>query len=163
MNKNKFMAIQIILAILYISMLAFFVYECFKNGEDASKQANGVAEVVANVQEAITKKPVEVDDHYRMVISKGLGHYGYFCFLGLVSILFYMTFKKIKLGFRILIHYTSGIVFAFLTEFVAEALTSGRNASFTDVLIDTAGLFTFSSIFLLIFFIYRYIKGVKKV
>ena len=163
MSKNKFMAIQIILSILYVAMLVFFAYECFKNGEDASKQASGVANVVANVQEAITKKPVVVDDNYRLAISKGIGHYGYFCLLGLVSVLFYMTFKKLKIGFRVLLHFTSGIVFAFLTEFVAEALTSGRNASFTDVLIDTAGLFTFSSIFLLIFFIYKYIKGVKKV
>ena len=163
MSKKKFMIIQISLLIVYVLMLAFFTYECFRTGEDASKQASSVATVVATVQETITKKPVVVDDNYRVIISKSIGHYGYFCLLGLVSILFYMTFKKLKMGYRIIIHYTSGIVFAFLTEFVAEALTKGRYASFTDVLIDTAGLFTFSSIFLLIFFIYKYIKESKKV
>ena len=150
---SRFRVVQIILLIIYIGMLVFFTYECFQTGTNASKQASGVAQVVANVQEAITRKPVVVDSNYKTLISKLIGHYGYFCILGLVSILFYMTLTGFKAYIRFIIHLAAGIVFAFLSEFLAEAITEGRTASIADVGIDILGLITLSGIFIMIYYI----------
>ena len=161
MTQKRKRIIQIVLFIIYIGMLVFFTYECFQTGDNASKQAGNVANAVANVQEAVTKKPVVVDNEYKKIISKLFGHYGYFCILGLVSILFYMTFTKIKAYIRFIIHAGIGIIFAFGTEYIAEALTDGRTASIIDVGIDTLGLLTLSGIFIIIYYIVM-IKKMKK-
>lgn len=161
MTQKKLRIIQIILFVIYLGMLVFFTYECFQTGDNASKQASTVATAVANVQEAVTKKPVVVDNEYKKAISKLFGHYGYFCILGLVSILFYMTFTKLKPYIRFIIHAGIGIIFAFGTEFIAEAKTEGRNASIIDVGIDTLGLLTLSGIFIIIYYILM-IKKKKK-
>lgn len=134
-------------------MLIFFVYECLKTGAETSKQVGNVAKTVANIQEAVTNKPVVVDNEYKKTISKLFGHYGYFCLLGIVSILFYMTFTKLKPYIRFIIHAGIGIIYAFSTEFIAEAKTEGRNASIIDVGIDTLGLLTLSTIFIIVYYI----------
>ena len=159
---NRLRIVQIILLILYLGMLAFFTYECFQTGASASKQAGNFANAVAKVEEAITKKPVVIDNNYRTMVSKLFGHYGYFCILGLVSILFYMTFTKLKVYIRFIIHLVVGISFAFLSEFIAEALTEGRNASINDVGIDTLGLITLSGLFIIIYYIVYFVKKKKE-
>jgi len=163
MKNKKLLFMQIVLLIIYLSMLAFFMYECFKTGEEASKQAAGVANVVADVQSAITQKPVVVDNNYKVLVSKLVGHYAYFCILGLVSILFYMTFKRLKPIFRIILHFGIGFIFALITEFVAEAITKGRNASIVDVFIDFGGLATISMIYIIIYYILRYKNNKKEI
>ena len=156
---NRYRVIQIVLLILYIGMLVFFTYECFQTGQKASDQAGNVAQVVASTQEKITGKPVTVDNEYKKTLSKLFGHYGYFCLLGLVSILFYMTLKRFRPYIRFIMHLAVGITFAFLSEFLAEALTEGRNASILDVLIDSLGLVTLSGIFMIIYYIIIYKKN----
>ena len=54
-----------------------------------------------------------------------------------------------------MIHFGVGFIFALATEFIAEAATSGRNASFVDVLIDSAGLLTFSGIYIIIYLLIK--------
>lgn len=159
---NRLRIVQIILLILYLGMLAFFTYECFQTGASASKQAGNFANAVAKVEEAITKKPIVVDNNYRTMVSKVFGHYGYFCILGLVSILFYMTFTKLKVYMRFIIHLAVGISFAFLSEFIAEALTEGRTASIVDVGIDSLGLITLSGLFIITYYVVIVIKKKKE-
>ena len=151
--NNKINLKQIILFIIYLGMLIFFMYECFQNGDSAGNQASIFSNIIAKIHGFFKGEEIIVDDNYRLVISKLFGHYGYFCVLGLVSILFYMTITRFRILWRFMIHFGVGFIFAIATEFIAEAATSGRNASFVDVLIDSAGLLTFSGIYIIIYII----------
>ena len=55
------------------------------------------------------------------------------------------------------------MLFAFGSEFVAEAVTVGRHASIVDVGIDTLGLMTLSSIVILIYLIRIKVKNKNKI
>ena len=162
MNK-KHLIIQIILFVLYLGMLIFFIYECFQNGNEAGRQAGWVSDTIAKILSKISGKEIVVDTHFKTLVSKLVGHYGYFCILGLISILFYMTFNKLKVYIRFLIHLSVGIAFALISEFLAEAITSGRNASIIDVLIDVGGLLTLSSIYILIYYLVNKQKEKKDI
>lgn len=156
MKKNIF---QILFFIFYVALLIFFLYECFQPGDKAGSQAGFVAGIIARVQSFITGKEVIVDDAYRHLITKLVGHYGVFVLIGLFSILYHLTLDGFNKYVRIIIHFVIGIGFAFFTEFVAEAITSGRTASIVDVGIDVGGLITIS---LPISIIYLIVKSRKK-
>ena len=87
---------------------------------------------------------MEMTDTFSTLVSKLVGHYGYFVVLGVVSIAFYLNIPKISKITAIILHFSVGFLFAFISEFVAERMTSGRHASMVDVLIDMAGLITLS-------------------
>ena len=151
--------IQILLLAVYASMLIFFAYECFQDSSKAGRQAGFVAEIVSKIQEIITGNKPVVDDNYLTLISKLIGHYGYFCILGLVSIFYHLSLDGYNRITRILLHFVIGVLFAFGSEFVAEAVTEGRHASIVDVGIDTLGLMTLSSIVILIYLIRIKVKN----
>ncbi len=91
-------------------------------------------------------------DKYLTFIRKLIGHFLYFLILGSVSIIFYLTFN---FKIRVLIHYIVGFVFALISEFLFEGFTSGRNASFKDVMIDYSGFILLSTIILIIYKIHN--------
>ena len=146
----------IIFFIIYLAMLIFFTYECFQDSNKAGSQAGFVSEILAKVLGFIRGKEVTIDDNFRYYVSKIIGHYSYFVILGTFSILFYMSLDRLKDYIRIILHFGIGITFAFLSEFIAEALTSGRNASIKDVGIDTLGLITVSVPYIIIYYIIIY-------
>lgn len=152
MKKTIF---QIIFLIIYGALLVFFMYECFQDSTKAGKQAGIVANIIANTIEFFTKKKVTVDDHFLLLVSKIVGHYGYFVILGLISIIYHLSLDGFNKIMRIIIHFVIGISFAFATEFVAEAITAGRNASIVDVGIDTLGFITLSLPICIVYLIKR--------
>ena len=150
MKKN---VIQIIFFLLYAALMIFFLYECFQPGDKASGQAGWVAEILAKVQSFITGKEVVVDANYKLLVTKLVGHYGIFVLIGLFSIIYHLTLDGFNRFIRILVHFVIGVGFAFGTEFVAEAVTSGRTASIVDVGIDTLGLITLSVPIIIVYLI----------
>ncbi|MBQ9448937.1 MAG: VanZ family protein [Acholeplasmatales bacterium] len=150
MKKN---IIQIIFFVLYAALMIFFLYECFQPGDKAGNQAGWVASIIAKIQGFFTGKEVIVDDHYRYLVTKLVGHYGIFVLIGLFSIIYHLTLDGFNRFIRILIHFVIGVGFAFGTEFVAEAVTSGRTASIVDVGIDTLGLITLSVPIIIVYLI----------
>ena len=153
---------QICLIVLYIGMIIFYSYQCLKNSVASSQTSDTVTKVVADVQEKITNKEVVVDDNYKYMVRKIIGHFGYFVLLGFVSILLWLSFNKIKHKvFPISIHYVLGFTFAFISEFVFEKSTDGRVASMKDVLINYSGFILLSTLFLIFYFVYMQHKKIK--
>ena len=152
----------IIYFLIYLAMLIFFAYECFQDGSSASKQAGFVARIVAKILGFLKQEEVIIDDQFKFYVSKLIGHYTYFVILGTFSILFYMSIDKIKDYIRIILHFSIGFIYAFSTEFIAEAMTSGRTATFTDVLIDFAGLSTVAIPYVIIYYLLKRKKTNQK-
>lgn len=146
--------------IIYIFMIAFFIYKCLETGTTSSASSDKVADVVAGVTEEITHKPVVVDDNYKTMIRKLIGHFGYFMAMGTVSIIFYLLLEIKKYNWiKIIFHYVIGIGLAFISEFVLEANTEGRGASIKDVGIDSGGFVLLSTIILLVYLFIKYKKS----
>ncbi|MGM9969136.1 MAG: VanZ family protein [Anaeroplasma sp.] len=144
---------QICLLILYISLISFFTYQSLKNGEESSKASSEVSNIIAGVGEAITQRPIEVTEKFDYNVRKIFGHYLYFVVLGIVSILMYYSIKGLKLIVSTTIHFSTGFLFAFITEFVLQKLTEGRGPSMKDVGIDCLGFVTVSLIIVIVVFI----------
>lgn len=159
---NKKVLFQIISFTIYFCLLAIFVYECLQTGEKTGTQIQNVGGAIADAGSQITGTTVENNAEFQKKVGKFVGHYMYFCLIGIASIVSYMTLTKIKDYYRIIIHIVTGFTFALITEFVLEARTNGRSPMFSDVLIDTAGLLTLSIIYIIIYYIIK-IKKNKRV
>lgn len=133
---------QIILGILYISLIVFFSYSCLQNGDSSGNFSVQVSKGIANVLNSIFKTSYVVDDNFVHLVRKLIGHYGYFVLLGIVSSLFYYSFNNLGLVKKIIINFLSALVFALISEFIFQLITSGRAASIIDVLIDYSGFIT---------------------
>lgn len=155
MVNKKRIIIQSIFFILYIGLIIFFTVECLKSAEESTKSSNVVVEVVAKTVEVIKGSEVEITEKFSNSVRKIVGHFGYFAALSIISAIFYLLFKK---SFWIYIHFSVGIAFALISEFVLEGSAKGRGPSFTDVMIDLGGFALGSLITLLIFFLYKYKK-----
>ncbi len=158
---NKKVLFQILSFTIYFCLLIVFVYECLQTGEKTGTQIKDVGDVIAGAGSQITGTTVENNAEFQKKVGKFVGHYMYFCLIGIASIVSYMTLTKIKDYYRIIIHVVTGFTFAFVTEFILEARTNGRSPLFSDVLIDTAGLLTLSIIYIIVYYIIKYRKSKK--
>ena len=158
---NRRLIFQISSFIVYILFLSIFVYECLQTGTTTQGQIKDVGDVIAQAGSQISGTTVENTTQFQKFVGKFVGHYLYFCLLGLSSIIFYLSLTKLKSYYLIIIHFVVGISFALITEFILEAKTSGRTALFSDVLIDTSGLATLSIIYIIIYYIIKH-KNNKK-
>ncbi len=154
--------IRILLLTSYLFMMAFYIVKSLENGQDSLSSSTSVAKGVAKIDEVITGKTVKVDDNFRHLIRKYIGHYGYFVLFGIISILLYLSLPKLKHYIRIIINYSIGFIFAFMTEFLFQLNAKDRNPSFLDVMIDFGGFVTLSSFIVLFYYIKRDSINYKK-
>ncbi len=152
---TKYKVYQIILFIVYISMICYFTYQCFLDAPRSTVQSNIVTDVVVDVVEGTTQKPIENVNEFKVFVRKFIGHYSYFVLLGIVSSLLYCSFKNIKFYFQWLLHFGIGFAFAFISEFLIQQFINGRAASIQDVGIDCLGFITISIFICVGFLIYR--------
>lgn len=147
MNKKVLYRIyQAVLLTLYIGLMVFFVVMCLQNGTKSSQSSARVAEATAEVINTVsgTEKVDPQSPSFQQFVRKFIGHYGYFIALGLVSIFFWLSIKELKHYFRIIPHFSIGIIFAIISEFWLEGTTDGRGPSWKDVGLDTLGFLTLS-------------------
>ena len=154
--------IRILLLTSYLFMMAFYIVKSLENGQDSLSSSTSVAKGVAKIDEVITGKTVKVDDNFRHLIRKYIGHYGYFVLFGIISILLYLSLPKLKHYIKIIINYSIGFIFAFMTEFLFQLNAKDRNPSFLDVMIDFGGFVTLSSFIALFYYIKRDSINYKK-
>ena len=154
--------IRILLFTSYLFMMAFYIVKSLENGQDSLSSSTSVAKGVAKIDEVITGKTVKVDDNFRHLIRKYIGHYGYFVLFGIISILLYLSLPKLKHYIKIIINYSIGFIFAFMTEFLFQLNAKDRNPSFLDVMIDFGGFVTLSSFIVLFYYIKRDSINYKK-
>lgn len=154
--------IRILLLTSYLFMMAFYIVKSLENGQDSLSSSTSVAKGVAKIDEVITGKTVKVDDNFRHLIRKYIGHYGYFVLFGIISILLYLSLPKLKHYIKIIINYSIGFIFAFMTEFLFQLNAKDRNPSFLDVMIDFGGFVTLSSFIVLFYYIKRDSINYKK-
>lgn len=159
---KKYIVYQIILLISYIALIMFFSYMSMQTGTESSGVSQTVADSVASVEEKVTGKPVVVDDNYILVIRKIFGHGGFFALFGIVSSLLFLSLYTINIYLRTSIHYVSGILYAFISEFILEASTVGRTPSFSDVALDSVAFVSLSTIIIIIYFIIKHSRRRKE-
>jgi len=154
--------IRILLLTSYLFMMVFYIVKSLENGQDSLSSSTSVAQGIAKIDEVITGKTVKVDDNFRHLIRKYIGHYGYFVLFGIISILLYLSLPKLKHYIKIIINYSIGFIFAFMTEFLFQLNAKDRNPSFLDVMIDFGGFVTLSSFIVLFYYIKRDSINYKK-
>lgn len=158
--KYKKYILPILLGIIYVGMICFFTYKCLETGSKSTESSNKVAEVIKDVTNEVFNTNIQMTDSYTTLIRKLVGHFGYFVLFGVVSILFYKSLKMNNI-ITVVIHYVSGFLFAFISEYCLEGKTDGRSASFKDVMIDFSGFITISTIMIIVYFIVAYRKKAK--
>ena len=154
--------IRILLLTSYLFMMVFYIVKSLENGQDSLSSSTSVAQGIAKIDEVITGKTVKVDENFRHLIRKYIGHYGYFVLFGIISILLYLSLPKLKHYIKIIINYSIGFIFAFMTEFLFQLNAKDRNPSFLDVMIDFGGFVTLSSFIVLFYYIKRDSINYKK-
>lgn len=141
-----------ILAVIYIFLIGFFALLCLQSGDDSGALSGNVSEMVAELF-GLTKT-----EELARYLRKLIGHFGFFCFFGLISSLLYLTFIKLKVWIRIIISVSSGFIYIFITEFGFQMIAINRGPSMNDVLLDFSGFMIFSVITYAFYFIFRFIK-----
>ena len=162
--RNKLYIIhQVTLGVIYIAMIVFFIFKCLETGRESIESSRRVSDSIAEVinhtigEGTIDKESVT----FQTFIRKFIGHYSYFVFFGFISTFFYLSFRKrCKAVILISISFTIAFLFAFISEFWLEGVTSGRGASINDVFIDFSGFCTSGLVIVLIYYI-RYLKSPK--
>jgi VanZ family protein len=144
--------INIIFLIIYVSLITIFFVKSSENGSNSSNSSEIVVNIISNIFH------VEKNDNLRLIVRKLIGHFLYNGLIGISSILFYLTFNPFKFRTKVIIHYIIGFIVALISEYVFELNASGRNATFSDVLIDYSGFILFSTIIVIIYII----KNTKK-
>ena len=146
---NKILAT--IFGLIYICLIIFFFKKCLETGDKSSNSSLYVARFVQSILNNLFGQHIELDDQFLHIIRKLIGHFGFNLVLGITSIIFYINLCIKKL-YTILLHYGVGFLIAFISEFLLEGITSGRSASFNDVLIDYAGFLSISTIIVLTYY-----------
>ena len=91
------------------------------------------------------------------LIRKATHFIGY----GVIGIIFYMFYRKLKLRFAPFLAVASVFVLGSIDEYI-QYYTPGRTGVFDDVLLDTAGAFTFVLLSTFITFVLKKFKGGRR-
>ena len=145
--------LHVIFGLIYIALMGMFSYYSLESGTTSQETSNTVGEIIVEVGEQVLNTEIKTDSHFFYLTRKIVGHYLFFVALGLFSFLFYYYFDKIKLLYRLLIHFSTGLIFALISEFVFQKIATQRYASFTDVCIDYLGFITLSGIIAIVIII----------
>ena len=143
---KKHLIYQITIGSIYIFLLLAYGYLSLQTGSDSAEQSKDVVGSMAAILQFIFGSDIVVDGAFVTFIRKLVGHYIYFVGLGLFSWLFYYSFKNIKLWKRLVIHFSSGLIYSFITEFVFQIMMQDRNPTWGDVFLDFGGFITVSLI-----------------
>ena len=138
--------VHLVIGFIYIALIGIFSYLSLQSGEASTQSSNTVGEIIADIGEEVLNVEVERNDHFFKLTRKIVGHYLYFVAIGIFSFGVYYLFKKLNLYIRILIHFATGLGFAFISEFLFQYIASGRCSSINDVGIDFLGFITLSGI-----------------
>lgn len=154
--KNKilwFRILQILLLVLYIGLIVFYTLKSLENGIKSTESSNKVTDITANVITTVTQKPVEKTEDFKSFVRKFIGHYSFFVILGTVSVFLYLTLKRLKPHYRFIIHFTTGFIYAAMTEFWFQRVAGSRGPSWNDVGLDYLGFITISIFVTMIYYI----------
>lgn len=149
---------QIILFLIYIGLMVFFAVKCIETGVESQASSQKVVDTTAVVINQVAGEGTvdPLDSSFQNFVRKFIGHYGFFVLLGIVSILFHLSFNdKYNDYILVSVSYGVGITYAVLSEFWLEGSTNGRGASWKDVGIDTLGFMTVSFIIVLIYYLIK--------
>jgi VanZ family protein len=152
-NKERVLIYRNILAIIYLLLIALFAYFCMQNGEDSSNTSSFISDFICSLFN-ITRT-----DEISAFLRKAIGHFGFFMMFSFVSCLLFMTFYKWKYHKQLIVHFSLGISYILITEFLFQAIAINRGPSFKDCLIDFGGFLLMSIIVIFIFYIYRLAKS----
>lgn len=142
MKTNIKRAIFLILIIINCTLIFYFSNQVASN---SSKQSSRVVEFVSNVVPIIKnmKEPDKelLKSNVLTPIVRKMAHFSIYTLLGIWSINFINTFKKLSTSKKILIAIIFCMLYAISDE-IHQTYIVGRSGEIRDVLIDTLGSIT---------------------
>ena len=111
----------------------------------------------------IKKLPLITDfSSFVFYVRKGLGHFGVFFLLAIVSLLtYFLFFDKDRRYIGIIFHFIIGYLLALGTEII-QATVPGRVGKYTDVDIDFSGFMIGTAIFFIVYLIKYFVSFIHK-
>lgn len=162
--SKKYFIWTLIFSVIAFAINVFIVVHSCLDASTSTEASHGVVEITEEVINTVAPGTITIDnyDSFATFIRKAFGHFGLFLisgfFTSLALFLIINPFNDKKYYRIILIALSSGLLLALLTETI-QLYVPGRSGELTDVLIDFGGyLLGFSVIFLILFFIIRYIN-----
>lgn len=154
--------------IIFLIMLAITFYIIFnfsaQEGQESSSISVKVTEFIVGIISKIKNMDIDLKMYYVQKlhpIIRKLAHFGIYTVVGFSTMGFMCTFNMRNI-FKLIISFSIGLIYAITDEF-HQYFIPGRNASITDVCIDSAGVLI--GIFILItviIFIESIVNWLKK-
>lgn len=160
LNKKKQVFLDIIIILCWMGIVFTFSSQIGKTSTNLSGSiASKLVDIVHKNEDLTSKERTELIKEYNHVIRK-LAHYTIYLIGGVAIISFANSLLDHKWK-SVLVTVITGFIYASSDE-IHQYFVSGRDARFTDVLIDTAGVITGIIIYLIVLAIGNKMKNNKK-
>lgn len=153
MKYFKFILLSVVLLID-----GYLCYHASLDVKESSEKSDTVTDIVINTVDKITNSEESIEnkvgrEKISLFVRKLFGHFGLFCFNGILSIIVGYLFinKKCLLSLIVLLH---GLIIASTTEII-QLFKDGRHGTIKDVIIDYTGYLIGISIVFVIYIIFR--------
>lgn len=159
LKKKKQIFLDIIIILCWMGIVFTFSSQIGKASTGLSSSiAEKVVEIVHKGEELTSKEKTTLIKKYNHVIRK-LAHYTIYLIGGIIIITFISSLTD-KKWLTVLLTILFGFLYASSDE-IHQYFVSGRDARFTDVLIDTAGVITGILLYLIFIKVVNNIKNKK--
>ena len=158
---NKKILIYVLSWALVILSISIILKFSFENGTESGESSTGIVDIILR----IFTNGKEISPEFRASFSsfvRTLAHYGMYFILGLSLVnAFIVTIPQIN-NYSSLIAFAGALQIAMIDEYTIQANTSGREADFNDIVIDSFGAITSILIYLLVLFVVKKFKSKRK-
>ncbi len=123
--------------LIYIFLIFYSFYHSLKNGESSSNDSQKFSNFIKNTFSVFNFNQIN-NDVFNIIVRKLFGHFGLFLLIGIFGLIsYFLIFAKIKLS--IIVNLIIGFIVSVLAE-ILQLFTTGRNYSFTDIIINFLGV-----------------------
>lgn len=147
--KNKKVFFKFITIFLLLFLTASIFSRSLKSGAESSEESEAVGNIINGIF-----KILNIDSEIGQHFIRKLAHFTEYFVLGMLA---YLTSVQLPFSRTKLISFIYSAVIASLDETI-QLFVAGRNASITDILIDSCGAACGIAATIFIFFLFRKIK-----
>ena len=154
MNKSRKIIFLCLSWLASFAVLVIIAWFSFQDSSESSETSKGILHLIPFYE----KMPQEWLSIIHTVIRK-MAHFSIYALLGFTLFNAFNLTLPIKRTFIYLISIGASSIYAFIDEFVYQAITPGRAPMITDVCIDTLGASFGAILMLFIIALIRFIKN----
>ena len=159
MNQTRIITLRVVLILLTVSLCALI----FALSADTADESNAKSDPVSQAFEtnifdnfSLSENQTEFIKRYAVVIVRKAAHFSEYALLGFFISAVCLSFSKSN-GFTALISWICGTLYAVSDE-IHQYFVPGRSCQLSDMLLDSAGVFTGIVFCILCVYIYKKIR-----